>query len=101
MTRCRCHPRNATPEELAAIASEMGREGGLAASRAKLTDMPMDLSTLAKQQAVLERVVGSTLNGKLNARAAQAIVGAISISRRLYETVVLEERIQALEQATK
>jgi hypothetical protein len=63
--------------------------------------MPMDLSTLAKQQAVLEQVVGSTLNGKLNARAAQAIVGAISISRRLYETVVLEERIQALEQATK
>lgn len=101
MTRCRRHPRNATPEELAAIASEMGREGGLAASRAKLADMPMDLSTLAKQQAVLERVVGSTLNGKLNARAAQAIVGAISISRRLYETVVLEERIQALEQATK
>jgi hypothetical protein len=30
-----------------------------------------------------------------------AIVGAISISRRLYETVVLEERLQALEQATK
>ena len=33
MTRCRPHPRNATPEELASIASEMGREG-LAVQRA-------------------------------------------------------------------
>jgi hypothetical protein len=55
------------------------------------------VSTPAKQQAVLERVVGSALNCKLNARAAQAIVGAISIDRRLYETVMLEEHIQALE----
>jgi hypothetical protein len=31
------------------------------------------------------------------ARAAQAIVSAISVSQRLYETIVLESRIKALE----
>jgi hypothetical protein len=97
MTRCRRHPRNATPEELAAIAVEMGREGGLAAAKAKLGDEPMDLSSPQAQQAALERVVGQALNGKLNARAAQAIVSAISVSQRLYESIVLESRIKALE----
>jgi hypothetical protein len=33
----------------------------------------------------------------LNARGAQAIVSAISVSQRLYETVILEARIKALE----
>jgi hypothetical protein len=90
MTRCRRHPRNATPEELAAIAVEMGREGGLASAKAKLGATPLDLSTPQAQQSALELVVGSALSGKLNARAAQAIVSAISVSQRLYETIVLE-----------
>ena len=71
--------------KLATIASEMGREGSLAASRAKLADIPMDLSTLTKQQAVLERVVGSTLNGKLNARAAQAIARGVGPLQQSWE----------------
>ena len=97
MTRCRRHPRNATPEELARIAAEMGMEGGLAAAKARLEGEPLDLSTPAAQQSALERVVGAALNGKLNARAAQAIVSAVSVSERLYEAVILEKRIQALE----
>jgi hypothetical protein len=56
MTRCRRHPRNATPEELAAIAVEMGREGGLASAKAKLGDTPLDLSTPQAQQSALERL---------------------------------------------
>jgi hypothetical protein len=71
--------------------------GGLASAKAKLGDTPLDLSTPQAQQIALERVVGSALNGKLNARAAQAIVSAISVSQRLYETIVLESRIKALE----
>ena len=59
----------------------------------------MDLSTPKAQQLALERVVGSALTGKINARAAQAIVSAISVSQRLYETIVLESRIKALEQS--
>jgi hypothetical protein len=99
MTRCRRHPRNATPEELAAIAAEMGREGGLAAAKARLGDEPLDLSTPEAQQQALERVVGAALNGRINARAAQAVVSAVSVSQRLYETVILERRIRALEAA--
>jgi hypothetical protein len=80
MTRCRRHPRNATPEELARIPAEMGREGGLAAAKARLEGEPLDLSTPSAQQSALECVVGAALNGKLNARAAQAIVSAVSVS---------------------
>jgi hypothetical protein len=75
----------------------MGREGAVASAKAKLGDAQLDLSTPQAQQSALERVVGSALNGKLNARAAQAIVNAISVSQRLYETVILEVRIKALE----
>jgi hypothetical protein len=97
MTRCRRHPRGATSEELAAIASEMGRIGGEAAAKVRLDAMPVDLSNPKAQQEALQKVVGAALTGKLNARAAQAIVSAISASARLYDTVILEERIRALE----
>ena len=97
--RCKRHPRNATPEELAAIAAEMGRVGGLAAAAVRLDAQPVDLSSPQAQQQTLEKVVGAPLSGKLNSRAAQAIVSAISVSQRLYETIVLDARIKALEPA--
>ena len=47
-------------------------------------------------------MVGAALSGRSwvrPSRAAQAIVSAISVSQRLYETIVLDARIKALEPA--
>ena len=65
----------------------------------RLDAQPVDLSSPQAQQQTLEKVVGAPLSGKLNSRAAQAIVSAISVSQRLYETIVLDARIKALEPA--